>query len=501
MSHANIRYAPGIILIVIVALVVSFVSAGPSWAGNGSEERIKKAIVKVFTVSSRPDYYSPWDMGAPRSASGSGFVIAGGRILTNAHVVSDATFIQVQPYGSSRRYNARVLHISHESDLAILGMEDDGFFDDIRPLKFGGLPEVLEEVLAYGFPLGGDSLSITKGIISRIEYQDYAHSGYYFLAGQIDAAINPGNSGGPVIQDGEVVGIVMQAFNSSQAENIGYMIPTPMIYHFLDDLSDGSYDGFPDVGFSVQEMESPALKRKYGMGKDLTGVLVNKVFWNSPAQGNVREEDVLLKIDGHTIEDDGSVEFRPNERVVFDYYADLHQLGQEINLTVLRGEKELEVSYAMTQRGEDMFLVPPMRYDVRPEYFIFAGIVFSPLTKNLICEWKNCKAPKELLVEGSKRPDEDRREVVLVVQVLPADVNKGYHALRSWIVGKVGGRKIKDFREFHSLITNSTEDFIVLTNEKGYRVVLDREEAIATHEDVLRTYNITEDGSPGFRRQ
>ena len=111
MSHANIRYAPGIIFIIIVALVSSFALAGPSWAGNGSEERIKKAIVKVFTVSSRPDYYSPWDMGAPRSASGSGCVIAGGRILTNAHVVSDATFIQVQPYGSSRRYNAKLVQV------------------------------------------------------------------------------------------------------------------------------------------------------------------------------------------------------------------------------------------------------------------------------------------------------------------------------------------------------------------------------------------------------
>ena len=498
MPHINIRYVLGLI---IIALVLCMVQVTPARAGNGSEERIKKAIVKVFTVASKPNYYSPWVMGAPRSASGSGCVIAGGRILTNAHVISDATFIQIQPYGSSRRYNAKVLHVSHESDLALLGVDDKEFFKDIRALKFGGLPEMLEEVLAYGFPLGGDSLSITKGIISRIEYQDYAHSGYYFLAGQIDAAINPGNSGGPVMQDGEVVGIVMQAFNSSQAENIGYMIPTPMINHFLDDLADGSYDGFPEVGFSVQKMESPALKRKYGMGKEQTGVLVNKVFWNSPATGHVQEDDVLLKIDSHAIEDDGSVEFRPNERVVLGYYADLHQLGDKINLTVFRDGRELEVSYAMTERGEDVLLVPPMRYDVRPEYFIFGGMVFSPLTKNLICEWKNCKAPKELLVEASNRPDKDRSEVVLIVQVLPADVNKGYHSFRSWIVSKVDGQSFRGFREFYDLIMNATEDYIVLTNDKGVRLVLDRKEAIATHAEVLSTYNITEDSSPGFRQQ
>ncbi|MCK4911631.1 MAG: trypsin-like peptidase domain-containing protein, partial [Thermodesulfovibrionales bacterium] len=352
----------------LAALLVMSGLAGDARAGNGGEERIKKAIVKVFTVTSTPDYYSPWTMGAPRRASGSGCVIEGGRILTNAHVVSNATFIQVQPYGSSKRYNAKVQHVSHESDLALLVVEEGDFFKGIRPLKFGGLPEVLEEVLAYGFPLGGDSLSITKGIISRIEYQEYAHGGYFFLAGQIDAAINPGNSGGPVMQDGEVVGIVMQAYNSSQAENIGYMIPTPLIHHFLDDLSDGSYDGFPEVGFSIQDMESPALKRKYGMSDEQTGVLVNKVFWNSPASDHIKAGDVLLKIDGHPIADDGSVEFRPNERVVFGYYSDLHQLGEDIRLTMLRDGKEVEVRFAMTQRGEDVFLVPPMHYDVHPEY-------------------------------------------------------------------------------------------------------------------------------------
>ncbi len=496
MPFVNIRFAA---VFLIAAVLAVLAGAGTAIAGNSGEERIKKAIVKVFTVTSKPDYYSPWLMEAPRSASGSGCVIEGGRILTNAHVVSNATFIQVQPYGSSKRYNAKVQHVSHESDLALLVIEDGDFFKGIRPLKFGGLPEVLEEVLAYGFPLGGDSLSITKGIISRIEYQEYAHSGYFFLAGQIDAAINPGNSGGPVIQDGEVVGIVMQAYNSSQAENIGYMIPTPMIHHFLDDLSDGLYDGFPEVGFTVQDMESPALKRKYGMDDDQTGVLVNRVFWNSPASGHTQDGDVLLKIDGHQITDDGTVEFRPNERVIFGYYADLHQMGEDIRLTVLRDGKEREVRYAMTQRGEDVFLVPPMHYDVRPEYFIFGGVVFSPLTKNLLCEWKNCKAPKELLIEAKNRPDEERSEVVLAVQVLPADVNRGYHSLRNWIVRKVDGRGFRDFSEFHRLVTGSSEPFLVLTNEDGFRLILDREEALAAHDGILRTYNITEDSSMGYR--
>jgi hypothetical protein len=224
-------------------------------------------------------------------------------------------------------------------------------------------------------------------------------------------------------------------------------------------------------------------------------VLINRVFWNSPASAHVRDGDVLLAIDGHEIADDGTSEFRPGERVIFGYYADLHQLGDEIRLTLLREGREHEVRYRLTQRGVDVYLVPPMIYGVRPRYHILGGIVFSPLTKNLICEWKNCKAPKELLVEASERPDAERSEVVVAVQVLPADVNKGYHDLRSWIVRKVNGKGFRDFNGFLVLLKEAEGPFVVFSNKKGFRVVLDLEESVRSGEDVLSTYNITEGSS------
>ena len=149
-------------------------------------------------------------------------------------------------------------------------------------MDFGTLPETLQEVMVYGFPTGGDALSITKGIFSRIVYEEYSHSSLSFIAGQIDAAINAGNSGGPVIVDNKIVGIVMQALKSDDTENIGYMIPTPVIEHFLKDIEDGSYNNFPVLGLDTQKMESPSMKRKYGIGDKQTGVLVVHVYWNSP---------------------------------------------------------------------------------------------------------------------------------------------------------------------------------------------------------------------------
>ncbi|MGF3555330.1 MAG: S1C family serine protease, partial [Thermoplasmatota archaeon] len=160
---------------------------------------ISDAIVKVYAVSDPPDYLNPWNMMGPSSVTGSGAIIEGNRILTNAHVVSDLTFLQVRRYGDTQRYPARLLAISHQCDLALITVDDPHFFQGIEPLIIGDLPATNQEVLVYGFPMGGDTLSITKGVVSRIEHQPYVHSSISLLAGQIDAAINPGNSGGPVI--------------------------------------------------------------------------------------------------------------------------------------------------------------------------------------------------------------------------------------------------------------------------------------------------------------
>ena len=115
--------------------------------------------------------------------SGSGSVIAGNQILTNAHVMANASYVQAQKHNDPQRYLARVTFVSHEADLAIITVDDPGFFSDLQPLSIGLLPEPLQEVSVYGYPIGGKSLSITKGILSRVEQQIYAHAGAFFAGG------------------------------------------------------------------------------------------------------------------------------------------------------------------------------------------------------------------------------------------------------------------------------------------------------------------------------
>ena len=270
-----------------------------------AETPINKSIVKIYTVKNNYNYDNPWQMGSQSNGTGSGCIIDGNRILTNAHVISNNTFIQVKKAGEAKRYTARVDSISHESDLAILRVDDQSFFKNSQGIKIGELPQVRDKVAVYGFPTGGDEMSITEGVVSRIEQRNYAHSSANLLTFQIDAAINPGNSGGPVIINNMIVGVAFQS--SVRGENIGYMVPAPIIKHFLTDINNGKYRGFPELGILFQKMENPDIREKYQMKQTHSGILVIGILHESPARDIIKIDDVVLSIDGNDIENDGSV--------------------------------------------------------------------------------------------------------------------------------------------------------------------------------------------------
>ena len=166
----------------------------PELAGFSSQEQYR-AVVKVFNVHSTPNYLMPWTNKPHRDSTGSGFCIEGRRIITNAHVVADTTHCQVRKHGEAIKFTARVVGISHECDLAMLAVEDEAFWAEVAPLPLGDIPELQDGVTVVGYPTGGDNISVTGGVVSRVDFQQYAHGAANLLAVQIDAAINPGNSG------------------------------------------------------------------------------------------------------------------------------------------------------------------------------------------------------------------------------------------------------------------------------------------------------------------
>ncbi|MCK4647216.1 MAG: serine protease [Candidatus Aminicenantes bacterium] len=323
-------------------MIVFILASSSSLIG---QDDVTSSVVKIYTVYNKHSYFRPWQMEGQRSATGSGCIIEGNRILTNAHVIADATFIQVKRAGTSKKYTAEISIVDHGCDLAILKVKDNTFFKETTPIEIGELAEVRDEVTTYGFPDGGEELAITEGVVSRVELQEYAHSNARLLCCQIDAAINPGSSGGPVIKEGKIVGV---AFEAAGGENIGYMVSVPVINHFLEDIKDGKCDGIPGLGLSYQKIENPDMRSMYRMSEEQDGVRVNKVYPASPAKGLIKPGDVILSVDGVNVAIDGTVEFRKNERTSFMYVIQSKRINDTVGFEILRNGKVIKIDIKLT---------------------------------------------------------------------------------------------------------------------------------------------------------
>jgi S1-C subfamily serine protease len=457
---------------------------------------IESAVVKIYTTVADPYYYIPWITGAPYEISGSGCIIDDGLILTNAHVVSNVTYLQVRKEGDPKKYTARVVAVSHEADLALITVDDPGFFEDITPLRLGELPRAREEVTVYGYPEGGDALSTTQGVVSRIETREYAHSHLSLLAMQIDAAINPGNSGGPAIVNDRIAGVAMQTL--TQSENMGYVIPVPVIRHFLDDLADGGYDGFPSGGFSYQVIANSAITEKYGLPEEQTGVLVTGIAYGSPAAGALETGDVILEIDGYAVAGDGTIELLPGVRTSLDYLITSRQLGESVPMTVMRSGAPLDLEILLDETFEDLCIVPQSIYDREPQYYLFGGLVFMPLTRNYMesawgSEWYNTAIPYLTAAFYTNWRTEEDTRLALLTLILPAEVNSGYQTMYDEIVTEVDGLPVTSFLQLVELLETSDGEFTEIRTNLGNLIVIDRELAAASENEIMQRYGIPAD--------
>lgn len=448
------------------------------------------SVVKIFTVSSSPSYFLPWQNKSQRESMGSGFVIPGKRVLTNAHVVADQTFVLVRKHGSPTKYRAEVQAVGHECDLAILVVESEEFWDGMNFLELGDVPFLQEAVAVVGYPQGGDNISVTKGVVSRVEPTQYVHGATQLMAIQIDAAINPGNSGGPAIMGNKVAGVAFQ--NLAGAENIGYIIPVPVIKHFLADVEEnGKYIGFCSLGLSCQPTENLQLRQHFQMQPEMTGVLVSKINPLSDAYRILKKDDIILAFDGVPIANDGTVHFRNRERITFDHLVSMKKSNEMAVVKVLREGEQHEFSISLWPLQP---LVPVHQFDKLPSYFIFAGLVFIPLTQPYLHEygedWYNT-SPRRLCERALRElPKKAGEQLVILSQVLMDDINLGYERLAELQVKKVNGMEIENLKHLCQLVQSCSEESLRFDLDDDRVIVLNYNSGKIATERILKRHRI-----------
>lgn len=447
------------------------------------------AVVKVYCTHTAPDYSLPWQKQRQFTSTGSAFMIGDGKLLTNAHCVEHGTQVKVKRRGDDTKFVAKVLARGVECDIALLSVESEEFWKGTEPLQFGHLPNLQDSVTVVGYPLGGDTISVTKGVVSRIEVTSYAHGSSDLLGIQIDAAVNPGNSGGPAFNDqGECIGVAFQVFRSDDAENIGYVIPTTVVSHFLEDYErNGKYTGFPSLGVLLQKLENPALRACLKVPSN-EGVLIRRIEPTSPAYNVLKEGDVIVSFDGVDVGSEGTVPFRSTERIAFRYLISQKFAGDVAELGIIRDGVHMKVQTILNPR---VHLVPYHIERGQPSYLIVAGLVFTPLSEPLIEE--ECEEAIGLKLLAKARYSLARfkgEEIVILSQVLANEVNIGYEDMGNQHVQKLNGIPIRNIRHLAHLVDTCTDKYLVFEFEDKFLAVLEREAAAAASPCILKDYGI-----------
>ena len=324
-------------------------------------------VTSFFGSGGTPDIIG----GGGGAGQGSGFVISDdGEILTNAHVVTDAssTGVSDEPLNEARevyvqfadrnQVEAEIIGFDPFADVALLRVDPDGL--ELHPLPLGSENdvEVGEGVAAIGSPFGQQQ-SLSVGVVSASDRPIDSLTKFQIEGAiQTDASINPGNSGGPLLDAaGEVVGINQQIQTSSGGnEGVGFAVPIDLAERSVEELREDGEVSYAYAGVSTQELY-PQLAERLGLDIE-TGALVSEVEPNSPAEeaglqgGNDTFRfqgisvdaggDVITAVDGDPIESNADL-----PRII-----SLLDPGDEVTLDVIRDGEEEQVEITLGERPD-----------------------------------------------------------------------------------------------------------------------------------------------------
>jgi hypothetical protein len=272
------------------------------------------------------------------------------------------------------------------------------------------------------------------------------------------------------------------------------MIPAPIIRHFLEDIEDGKFDGFPDLGILDDNLENEQSRRFRNMRKDQSGRLVTRVISGSSADDHLEPGDVILAIDGISIANDGSIPFEKG-RILYSHKVDMRQIGEEITLSILRNGLTHPITFPLK--------TPPVRipwfneFETLPRYVVFGGMVFQPLSREYLKArnaWRQYSDSRMLyyyyyLEQDILKPD--RKEIVMLSHVLSDQGNTYISDLSNMIVARINGMKIRSLDDLPTAFLNPIQGYHVIQVEDSERPIVVRADGMdVMNQRIAKKYNI-----------
>ena len=442
-----------------IAILAAVLAVGPVLGAGPVGGKYEPSILHVRVTRQSHDFIRPWQKASPQQASGQGVVIGPDRILVPGNLLANATLVEVERIGDGTRCEATVVCADYVANLGLVRPKDAEFAKTLRPVKIRPRARRGDRVTAVQFEPNGIP-SISDGEIKTAEVTTPAGAAGRFLVYQVSIDLKLDSTGNvPFFQRGRLIGFMVAYDKSGRTATL---IPSPVIEHFLADLADGEYRGFPEMGFGTSAIRDPQVRRYLGMANGEPGVYVEQVIPGSPAEkAGMRKGDVLVKLDAYAVNRHGQYEDPEYGAMALSHLIKTRrQVGDTLRCTVRRGAETVELEATLAHLAADDYPVPPYVLDRPPRFAIVGGFVFQELSRQLLAVWGNdwpSKAPRHLT-----RLDREQWErlqpgdkVVILARVLPTPENIGFENLAFQIVASVNGKPVKSVRELAEAVANA----------------------------------------------
>lgn len=441
--------------------------AAPEGAAVQQQVVQSNSLVKVNATSQPYSLHMPWQKESPSGRRGLGVVLAGNRVLVTAQMVADATYIELELPTTGQKMPAKVLAVDYEANLALLESapsdKQKAFFAGLKPMAVdvGARIEDKVDILQTGRvgELIKSELKIGKVLTRR-----YNVEGSGFLVYEANNIVrSEANSFTlPVVKGGKLVGLLLSYDSKNQVTTI---LPAPIIEHFLKDVADGSYEGFPSLGMELQTTLDEQFREYLGLKPDAPGVLISMVLKGGSAEKvGMKKGDILVAINGFAIDSRG--DYKDPQ---FGALSSSHlvrgraYVGDKVEIKVIRDGKEVMLKGELTRRMPDDYLVLPYLFDKGPRYVLMGGLLFQELSRPYLDAFGEEQRGGAILrlsriaTHPDKYEEEGRKKLVFLSLVLPTPSAQGYDKLGGQVVNKVNGKAIHDLNDLETAFKSAKD--------------------------------------------
>lgn len=461
------------------------------------KDSLKKSILQVKVTSQSPNFMYPWQMKKPQTYEMVGILIEKNKILTLASNLEYHTSIEIRKFSNVKSSEAKPLKIDYESNLAILTIEDESYLDDVVPIQFIDKNEIGSSVSIVQTDNNG-SLQSSRGRIINMDMDTYplGHIELPFL--NLNSNEKLEGIGEIILEKNQPSGIL---YKYSSSKNNGRAIPGFIIQRFINTL-DKKNSPFPYKGFRFRPVVDDATRDYYGLREDKEGVLIAEILPFSGADGVLQLNDILLEFEGEKIDSQGYFNHPEYGKQSISFLAHCGfefglKKGTKVNLRILRDKKEMVVVLPLKQFPYKSIKIPyTHNFNKPPNYILRAGFLFTELSEFLLKEWgQNWRARVDrklvYLVDYHKyHENRSKGKIIILLQVLPDEINNGYHNLSLEIVKSVDGREVGSIKEMDGILNDTSTDISEIEMDSGTTIALDKNEIKKADARISKKFNI-----------